>query len=95
MADELTAELVFDAHATLGEGPLWDADAGVLWWVDIEGRRIHRFDPATRQDTSIETASMVGALALRKGGGLMAALEDGVYAVDFETGAASLFAATR
>jgi sugar lactone lactonase YvrE len=35
---------------------------------------------------------MVGALALRKGGGLLAALEDGVYAVDFETGAASLFA---
>ena len=57
MADELTAELVFDAHATLGEGPLWDADAGVLWWVDIEGRRIHRFDPATRQDTSIETVN--------------------------------------
>jgi len=92
VADELTTELVFDAHATLGEGPLWDADAGVLWWVDIEGRRIHRFDPATRQDTSIETVSMVGALALRTGGGLLAALEDGVYAVDFETGAASLFA---
>ena len=92
MADELTAELVLDAHATLGEGPVWDADAGVLWWVDIEGRRIHRFEPATRQDTSIETASMVGALALRKGGGLLAALQDGVYRVDVETGAATLFA---
>jgi sugar lactone lactonase YvrE len=93
VADELTAELVLDAHATLGEGPVWDADAGVLWWVDIEDRRIHRFDPVTRDDTSIETASMVGALALRKGGGLLAALQDGVYTVDFETGASSLFAA--
>jgi sugar lactone lactonase YvrE len=93
VTDELTAELVLDAHAILGEGPVWDAEAGVLWWVDIEGRRIHRFDPATRQDTSIETASMVGAVALRTSGGLLAALEDGVYAVDFETGAASLFAA--
>lgn len=92
MTTELHAELVLDAHATLGEGPVWDVDAGVLWWVDIEGRRIHRFDPTTRMNTSIETASMVGALALRRDGGLLAALEDGVYAVDFETGAASLFA---
>ena len=59
MAQELTADLVLDAHATLGEGPVWDADGGVLWWVDIEGRRIHRFDPATSADTSFETASMV------------------------------------
>jgi sugar lactone lactonase YvrE len=93
MATELEAELVLDAHATLGEGPVWDAVAGVLWWVDIEGRRIHRFDPAASGDTSFETATMVGAVALRKGGGLVAALADGVWTVDPETGAASLFAA--
>jgi sugar lactone lactonase YvrE len=93
MATELEAELVLDAHATLGEGPVWDAVAGVLWWVDIEGRRIHRFDPAASADTSFETATMVGAVALRKGGGLAAALADGVWTVDPETGAASLFAA--
>ena len=91
MIDELHAELVLDAGAILGEGPVWDADAGVLWWVDIEGRRIRRFEPATRRETSIETPSMVGAIALRQDGGLLAALEDGVYRVDFETGAASLF----
>ena len=91
MADELTADLVLDAHATLGEGPVWDADAGVLWWVDIEGRRIHRFDPATRADTSFETATMVGAVAIRASGGLVAALADGVWTVDPESGAAELF----
>jgi sugar lactone lactonase YvrE len=91
MTTELEAELVLDAHATLGEGPVWDAEAGVLWWVDIEGRRIHRFDPATRADTSFETATQVGALALRKGGGLVAALADGVWTIDTQTGAAELF----
>jgi len=90
MATELDAELVLDAHATLGEGPVWDAEAGVLWWVDIEGRRIHRFDPATHDDTSFETATQVGALALREGGGLVAALADGVWIVDPEGGAAEL-----
>jgi sugar lactone lactonase YvrE len=91
VADELTADLVLDAHATLGEGPVWDADAGVLWWVDIEGRRIHRFDPPTRADTSFETASMVGAVAIRASGGLMAALADGVWTVDPGSGGAELF----
>ena len=91
MAEELTADLVLDAHATLGEGPVWDADAGVLWWVDIEGRRIHRFDPARRADTAFETASMVGAVAIRASGGLMAALADGVWTVDPDSGAAELF----
>jgi sugar lactone lactonase YvrE len=90
VAEELTADLVLDAHATLGEGPVWDADASVLWWVDIEGRRIHRFDPATRADTSFETASMVGAVAIRTSGGLMAALADGVWTVDPDSGAAEL-----
>ena len=93
MTTELHAELVLDAHATLGEGPVWDADAGVLWWVDIEGRRIHRFDPATGADSSIESATMVGAVAIREGGGLVAALADGIWTVDPETGAAVLFAA--
>lgn len=91
MADELTADLVLDAHATLGEGPVWDADAGVLWWVDIEGRHIHRFDPVTSADTSFEMASMVGAVAIRASGGLLAALADGVWTVDPDSGAAELF----
>jgi sugar lactone lactonase YvrE len=90
---ELQAELVLDAHATLGEGPVWDADAGVLWWVDIEGKWIRRFDPATRVDESIPTPSMVGAIALRARGGLLAALADGVYTVDFDAGALAPFAA--
>jgi sugar lactone lactonase YvrE len=90
---ELQAELVLDAHAILGEGPVWDADRGVLWWVDIEGRRIHRFDPASRADIAIETPSHVGAVALRANGGLIAALADGVYAADFESGVLAPFTA--
>ena len=93
MTTELEAELVLDAHAILGEGPVWDADAGVLWWVDIEGKQIHRFDPATRADASIPTPSMVGAVALRAGGGLLAALADGVYRVDFDRGELTPFVA--
>jgi sugar lactone lactonase YvrE len=30
-------ELVIDAKATLGEGPCWDNDKQLLYWVDIMG----------------------------------------------------------
>ena len=39
---------VLDVRAELGEGTLWDPVAEVLWWVDIWGKAIHRYDPATR-----------------------------------------------
>jgi len=38
---------VLDAKSLLGEGPLWDPQTRVLYWVDIKRREIHRFDPAS------------------------------------------------
>src|ERR1700690_4177196 len=29
---------------TLGEGILWDSRRQVLWWTDIQGRRLHRYE---------------------------------------------------
>ena len=38
-------EVVLNIRAQHAEGPLWDADTGRLWWVDIMGERVHCFDP--------------------------------------------------
>ncbi|XP_049803797.1 regucalcin-like isoform X2 [Schistocerca nitens] len=32
----------------LGEGPHWDADKKVLYFVDVGSNRVHKYDPATR-----------------------------------------------
>ena len=37
---------VCEAGAELGEGPLWDARDKALWFVDIKGDAVHRYDPA-------------------------------------------------
>lgn len=37
----MRAELIFDAKATLGEGPAWDAKTQTLYWVDIRQKRIY------------------------------------------------------
>lgn len=78
--------LVVDAHAGVGEGPVWDAARSVLWWVDITAGLVHRFDTRTAVDRAIEVGSAVGALALRRDGTLMAALARGLAALDPDGG---------
>lgn len=77
---------VVDAKTELGEGTLWDPQAGVLWWVDIWGKAIHRYDPATGEDRIFETPAYVGCVAVRKKGGLVVTLADGFYFCDPEQG---------
>ena len=69
---------------------MWDAQAGALWWVDIEGRRIHRFDPATRADI-VRDCDHGGRAGAPRTRGLVAALADGVWTVDSRTGAFELW----
>lgn len=75
-----------DANAELGEGPTWDPSTGELLWVDILGRRVHRFRVAeSAPGPSFATDRDVGAVVPRRNGGLALALA-GAYAL-LETGA--------
>jgi sugar lactone lactonase YvrE len=71
------AELVLDARNELGEGPVWDDEEGCIWWVDIMAGAVHRLDPASGDHTVTEIGQPVGALGLRRGGGLVLAVRDG------------------
>ena len=77
-----TAELALDIRAELGEGPLWDAARGCLWWVDILGAAVHAFDPATGTDRAIPVGEHVGTVVTRREGGLLLALRSGLAACD-------------
>ncbi|NIJ39738.1 sugar lactone lactonase YvrE [Sphingopyxis panaciterrae] len=75
-------QLLLDAGALLGESPFWHAAEARLYWVDIEGRKIHRTDPATGADEVMILAEQVGCIAPRAGGGLVAALQTGCALID-------------
>ena len=80
---------LWDAGCELGEGPIWDprgGDAGVLRFVDIEGRRVHRFDPATGERASWAAPTRIGSIGLRAGGGLIAGTKLGFAFVDPDAG---------
>src|SRR3954471_8656468 len=53
-------ELALEAHAALAEGPRWDARIERLIWVDIDGKALHRFDPATGEDETTPMPAKVG-----------------------------------
>ncbi|HSR13075.1 MAG TPA: SMP-30/gluconolactonase/LRE family protein, partial [Thermodesulfobacteriota bacterium] len=84
-------ECVLECENHLGEGPVWDGDENCLYWVDGTGRRvgrpsIWRWEPETGRLKNWALTHDVGAMALRRGGGAVLALDDGFYFFDFESG---------
>lgn len=69
------------------DSPTWDAGAGRLWWVDIDGQALHALDvgfdadglPLPRAHRRFGFAQKVCAVALTRSGRLLLALADGVY----------------
>jgi len=91
--DDLKVDLILDAHARVGEGPVWDDSSGTLVWVDIMSQVVHRFDPATGQDRAIDVGQPVGAAVLRRDGkGLVLALRDGFGLLDYGSGQVQMVA---
>jgi sugar lactone lactonase YvrE len=78
-------EQLITTPATLGEGPCWHATEKVLYWVDIWGKALHRFNPATSTDQHWDLGEMVGTVAPRQSGGLILGLEKGFAFFDPES----------
>ncbi|WP_293902036.1 SMP-30/gluconolactonase/LRE family protein [Phenylobacterium sp.] len=70
----------------LGESPLWDPDAQVLYWVDSVAPAIWRLDPATGEQAAFPAPDRIGSVVLGSGTDLIAGLTDGIYRVDLTAG---------
>jgi sugar lactone lactonase YvrE len=68
-----------------GEGPVWWRDA--LYYVDLEGGLVHRYDPADGSEKSWNIGQRVGAVVPRASGGLVIAGDQGFLFLDETTGA--------
>ena len=78
----VNVEVVSRVGALLGEGPIWDARAECLWWVDIIGKALHRFEPgpeAANRETRWTLDCEPGAVApcTRPGDGVMLVTPEG------------------
>lgn len=73
---------VLDIKASLGECAIWSAAEGVLYWVDINAPTLNRFDPRTGDNRAMPMPSSIGCFALRREGGFVVALRDGIWLAD-------------
>lgn len=87
---DTAVEPVLDQRARHGEGPLWDRDTARLWWVDIAGERVHRFDPQTGEDSSWPTVGQPGGVVLGTAGEPLVASPEGLAVLDRATGGLDL-----
>ncbi len=76
------ADVAVDAKAALGEGAFWDVRTGHLHWVDIEGKTLHLYDPATGRNTSRTLVGRPGTVVPRKQPGVVVAVEQKVCVLD-------------
>lgn len=81
-------EAVLPARARLGENPLWCSRTHRLYWIDIDGRALHRTDPAHGTDEVRHLDLRPGSIALRQDHDhLLVAAEHAVYDLEWSTGA--------
>jgi sugar lactone lactonase YvrE len=80
----MTIEVAGRYRSQWGEGPIWWR--GGLFYVDIEGWRVLRYDPATGGEKSWDAGQRVGTVVPRTGGGLVIAGDDGFAFLDEESG---------
>ena len=84
-------EIAVDARDGVGEGPFWDEAEQALWWVDILGKAVQRWSPATGERRQWPMPDFPSAVVLRRRGGALVAMRDGLYFLDPATGELDLF----
>ncbi len=74
-------EMIVDYKNIVGEGPLWHPVEKKLYWVDIMGGKIYRYDPASGEHGLFWEGAVLGGFTFQADGTLLLFLEKGAVAV--------------
>jgi sugar lactone lactonase YvrE len=78
----MECELVLDARNAVGESPVWIGAEQALYWVDIPGRKLLRWDAASGLSRHWDTEEMPACIAPRSGRGFICGMETGWFHLD-------------
>lgn len=85
--------IVGDVVAALGECPTWVPSEQALYWEDIDGKALHRFDPATGGTDSRFLPGRPGSfVSTQTPGRFLVAMETNAVWLDWGTGLTEAFA---
>jgi sugar lactone lactonase YvrE len=77
-------QTVLEHKCALGEGPVWNEETQTIFWLDITQNLIHSYNINQQKHSSFNVGEMVGSIAFREKGGLIAGLQNGIAFIDIE-----------
>jgi sugar lactone lactonase YvrE len=78
----MSLNVALDVRAELGECPQWSTEEQALYFVDIKGKALHRFRPATGEHSTMAMPEEIGCYGFKKGGGFIAGFRSGLWLLD-------------
>jgi sugar lactone lactonase YvrE len=78
-ATSTSIERIGDMRCGVGESPVWHGAEAALYWTDIVGRTLWRWEASTDRTQAWALPEMTGCFALVEHGGIALAMETGVY----------------
>jgi sugar lactone lactonase YvrE len=86
MTQDTEVRVAVAAAALVGESPVWHPREQALYYVDIPGHRLQRFDPRSGELRHWDFDTDVASLAPRLDGTLLLAMRDGLWTFDPASG---------
>ena len=84
MANGPDVRQILEGRDRVGESVVWDTERQCLFWVDIVGRAIRRYDPATGDEQRWDVPEFPTSIGLRTDGGAILGLTRRVVLWDFD-----------
>jgi sugar lactone lactonase YvrE len=85
-APDPAVRVAVGAPSLLGESPMWHPREQRLYWCDIAGKRLNRFEPKTGNLAHWDFETEPASCAPRLDGGLLVAMRDGLWRFDVASG---------
>ncbi|KAN0036629.1 hypothetical protein ACTFIV_001933 [Dictyostelium citrinum] len=76
--ENVRATLTYPQHAILGEGSIWSDTDQVLYWIDIEGKKLFIYNPKTNCNQEFGLSDLPGTVVQRTNGELLIAIRNGI-----------------
>jgi sugar lactone lactonase YvrE len=73
-------EMIADYQCQIGENPLWHPLEKCVYWTDITGGKLFRYDPATNHHEECYSGAPVGGFTIQADGALLLFMERGAIA---------------
>ena len=75
-------EKVASPNANVGEGPVWNSKEKKIYWTDISGGKLYRYDPNKKTNEIIHDGINIGGFRFNESGGIILGSWEGIYLWD-------------